>query len=1226
MAEQDLGLAVLRLTVDAREAEAQLTKFRSLVNSRLTGLGDGLFDNIIDEASTAGKKAGDELTKGVKNATKSLKFDNAFDALQFNPGNSVKGLEEYARALRRLRDASELGQSSTQALTDRLSAVDAALRTARQSTAQSTAEQQRFNDALDKEVFRRFQADARQFSANLRAQAIETRLAAQALQQYREQAEGAAKALAGLAAKGAVEALKLPLFGVPKGTRGIVNDVISQVQTLRKQAETASGKTARLTEGLAVLGAGGFAAKGIVDTLGGVGGTAESVARSLASVQDRLNALPGALRGLGGLDDLFANASESIQSWATSILQAQGDLSTLSAPLQAVTDALGAMGPEATAIGGALAFTFAGFQDLIARKFKPGVDGARQALKGMTDDTQALLEALARVSEASAGAVSLNDLLTGRRDAMARAADNPVGSEANAEATREVVNLDKRISEEKSKQFYLEQSLLRTSEERLRVAEALRRAADTSSNRPLALPSSDMLNAEGRGIRQLQPQTGPAIDVGLQDARNFTSQLIAAAAAGEQLPPIFSQVERTLQSLADITQEQTLGLRVQNELLADQLALVQQQRALEAQRSQDARARLQQQADIRKQNRLDLAAEELSRRNADRQRAEKGRTALNKRIGEGVGSGLIGGAFPALFGQGLGASIGGGAGGLLGGLKGGQFGFGLSLVGTAIGAQFDEALRKGQLLAAGLDDPIGKFQELRDAALLSSTGLEKQAEALINSGRGAEAAALIQEDLNKRFGDTSGLDELRSAFDEVGRAFSQLSVITTKFVAGPLSDFLNKLAASLMAQSNKALLDERVAGLSASQKQQVEANRNTVRRSLVGQGLTRAEAANALYEEQLAFIDQIAGKTQAAAAIEADKNAAADRYNKLKSISYRLVDAESFGNKKLVLDLQKQQIEQERLNRLAELGSKASPAAIEQINSDAAKKTYDLTQQTARLERERWANGVASANRIADIQGQIAIESKRGVLSDIGVGALQAVEQVRAAIRAEQNAQAAMRVSPGDEGLLNASREAAANTQLAAAKAKQSLLDAFKAAKDAVRAISRSVQDASLKLLQNQGGNDGLNRYLSGQALYNNQQLAYEQILPRFLRARELAARDAERNGNPYAASQFRNLSFSGSYAGVNQAMTEFIDAQRTQERLQEDLATSNYELTKANNSVAEVNRALAEISSQLWDSNTQLATSIETLASKDWNIQVNVASNGTATAYGATLNSAITQ
>ena len=245
------------------------------------------------------------------------------------------------------------------------------------------------------------------------------------LQSFRQNAESAAKSLAGLAAKGIGETLKVPIFGLPKEVTSTFDKARKQIEELQRQSETASGKVARLSEGLAVLGAGGFAGKGIVDTLGGVGSEAEVLTGALASVRDALASLPGPLKGLGGIDDIFNNGAQSVANWAASILQVQGDLSTLLGPLEAVTNAIGAIGPEAAVVGGALAFTFAGFQDLIASRFKPGVDGARKALQGITDQTQELLEALSRVASTDFGdlaqsTASLSDLQAAKRDALKR--------------------------------------------------------------------------------------------------------------------------------------------------------------------------------------------------------------------------------------------------------------------------------------------------------------------------------------------------------------------------------------------------------------------------------------------------------------------------------------------------------------------------------------------------------------------------------------------------------------------------------------------------------------------------------------------------------------------------------------------------------------------------------------------------------------------------------------
>ena len=68
---------------------------------------------------------------------------------------------------------------------------------------------------------------------------------------------------------------------------------------------------------------------------------------------------------------------------------------------------------------------------------------------------------------------------------------------------------------------------------------------------------------------------------------------------------------------------------------------------------------------------------------------------IRKGLGGAVGSGIIGGGFPLLFGQGPTAAIGGALGGVAGGALSaipgmGQFGFALSIAGTAIGSALDE--------------------------------------------------------------------------------------------------------------------------------------------------------------------------------------------------------------------------------------------------------------------------------------------------------------------------------------------------------------------------------------------------------------------------------------------------------------------------------------------------------------------------------------------------------
>ena len=139
-----------------------------------------------------------------------------------------------------------------------------------------------------------------------------------------------------------------------------------------------------------------------------------------------------------------------------------------------------------------------------------------------------------------------------------------------------------------------------------------------------------------------------------------------------------------------------------------------------------------------------------------------------------ISSALIGGGFPLLFGQGLGAAAGGGIGGLAGGALGGGFGFGLSIIGTLVGSQFDLIIEKSKALASALQDPIENFDLLKQNAQISTRGNEAYIDSLIQVGREAEAAALIQQDLIRTYGNLKSARDFASAQDRVGRETSKL--------------------------------------------------------------------------------------------------------------------------------------------------------------------------------------------------------------------------------------------------------------------------------------------------------------------------------------------------------------------------------------------------------------------------------------------------------------------
>jgi len=171
--------------------------------------------------------------------------------------------------------------------------------------------------------------------------------------------------------------------------------------------------------------------------------------------------------------------------------------------------------------------------------------------------------------------------------------------------------------------------------------------------------------------------------------------------------------------------------------------------------------------------------------------AARARTARNRRLRDAGSNAIIGGAFPLLFGQGAGASLGGAAGGALGGLAGGQFGFGLSLVGTAVGAAVDGIIKNAEDLGKALNGLDGNF-----AAVLEATGdAENGFGALVNEIAQVIGKEKALEVATQRLAVIVG-DEGVNALKEFGNDTSNLGNELTKAftaVSASIANFINKL-------------------------------------------------------------------------------------------------------------------------------------------------------------------------------------------------------------------------------------------------------------------------------------------------------------------------------------------------------------------------------------------------------------------------------------------------
>ena len=477
---------------------------------------------------------------------------------------------------------------------------------------------------------------------------------------------------------------------------------------------------------------------------------------------------------------------------------------------------------------------------------------------------------------------------------------------------------------------------------------------------------------------------------------------------------------------------------------------------------------------------------------------------------------------------------------------------------------------------------------------------------MIEQGRNAEAAALIQLDIAQRFGDTGELDNLRSAYDDLGRAFSQLSGITAKYVAGPLSDFISKLASSFQAFSSKELFNERLAGASTEVQTEARARVRSAAAELSGSGLSLAEVANKAYQEGLNLLDERLGKTREIQAAEQALATAKQRQNKLDSLTTQQIQAQVQGYDLLNLQLEKQRIETQKLQDL----QAAPPDKAEGINRKALQDTVRIDADINKLLQDRAAQrGLDEAQdkiKLQSINRQIAAtqalgKAERGVARDT----LATVQGIQAGIAAAKDREReigaqidAARLRGGDAGEQEASR-LVEQQKIAANETRLELEKGALALTEAGEQLRDNLRSAIVDFTRVRSDAQGLNKFLNSQQQDQRARQDFQLLLPQFREAQGLFQQ----------LTGARAPEFSGPTASVNESIRDFI--QRTQTESQ---ATKNLVGTQ---------QALATNLEAYNNTVAQLAAVTQTLADKNWAVNVAV-SGGQAAISGDVLNGAI--
>jgi hypothetical protein len=1356
----ELGEAVLRITADPREALAALEKVRDALGRGTGGNFDNLFNGLEQSARQAGTQAGRALKQSLEAASKTqkLKFANFTEALEFNPKNTVKGLNEYITALRELRDGSELSERSTQLLTDRIGALEAALGRAKQTTAQASEVQRQFNEALNKAQIKRAAEQARDLAAATEdtAEAQKTSInsinsVGRAVQQttgFIEQQISAYRALGAIAGKGigdirgtakvggnlvkgAVSAgrglynlgAEFGVFEEPK--TGPIKQAIAQVaerfKFLGEQAKTTRGFLLRTFEGGAVgTGVAALAQQlpEITKYLNDL--KAASVATSssfdwlakVAQAFDRFvpDGPSGGLLGLfAKLGNVAATSASGVTSLADSAVQLGSNLITGPlAGIRELTDVLGQIPPEAQVAVLALAGLSAGVSS------EQTVNSINKILDALGDVELQSLEVNTALDRILSKELQSSGLTSQERDQKRRNADSL------RERRQAILNA-------------------RAVEERLR-------------NAPLALPSTELLAQRvGTGIapERLTPgisnvsasQAVAALKAQVAEAQKLAASERQAQGEQTQLNAALEAGLQVMQTMVGVIDEQVQGYKFEKEQLADIIAEQQKLVALEAQRSAEARKRTaaeakdrrqrQQAADERRQEIRARGTEDRIQRVLDRKQAEKD---LNRRLGDAQGSALIGGAFPLLFGQGLGASIGGGLGGAAGGLLGGQFGFGLSLVGTAIGQLFDTLAQRSKDLAKALQDPIKNLETLRSAFVFASAAQESYVQALLDSGQTAKAEEVVRGETARTI-EPAAANLLYGSTEKLNRSWSDLSDRLGGFVSGPAAAFNNWLSELIRLTGGVPGKPLPVTG--------PEAKKNAGDRSLrgggllslglglgatalalggaaaaavpsgglslaaipgilslgagataagvgsaaaIGSGLGEVDTAEKLRkisidpqvrvaEESLASITKkrldverqivqaklqgkaaVAGQLEIegqllainadfarkASAIEQERAAgnitsqeATDQQNQLveatraqkvqiaaqgaaaarearQQLKYARELVGVYGTQRRILEERQKIDEAQRTNNDAQAVFRAQQArgaspedlaiyqkAAERAQADLNRIRLEGEENIRRLEAERWANAFAAANKIKSIQEQTKIESLGINIGGTGRAVLEQLKARRDAQRAVQEAQANLAAAPTDEGLQQQAQQANESLKLASETTKNNLIAAYNAAKDSVRAISRSLQDGVLALaqLQNTSG-QGINKFLSPQDVQQRQEALNPGLLRR---AQEAVNTFNSRTGIPV------DINVTGT---TEQRNAQLIDIAKTfgeENRAVEDLVEVNKSMVVATNELTLATAGLTAANISIAQTVPVLIQSLNALVGKDWSVNVSV-------------------
>ena len=543
-----------------------------------------------------------------------------------------------------------------------------------------------------------------------------------------------------------------------------------------------------------------------------------------------------------------------------------------------------------------------------------------------------------------------------------------------------------------------------------RIEQASRALPDVAA-RPLALPSSEMLNAAERGIKRIRSvtdQLGQDLDYTNQEVANFINGLKNGANEAVKLPNIFNKVNQSLEVINKNFDEATAkakrlaggpaGGTGSTTPIQGRTAALQKLATLETKLINEVAA-TRDKKDLQSYN---------TRRKRIRYLAEQEKKAADARA-KRAESAALGVGFPLLFGGGAGSIGGSFAGSFVG-----EQGFGGQIAGGAIGQAIDQYIQRLTALAKSMESTTGIIQGLEEAGYSVSAATESVIASYQEAGLEADAYQLAIAEINRVLGPdgASKLSDYRIETENLNEEFQKAKAALDSELLPALTGTIRLIlqAKAAFDQFADSRLFKIIQGLSNAAGQVLpgfgDAQRafSTAQEAGTPSGNVVVPEAQRLAQEEVVLqtlTKQTEELTKQQQKVWEVNDAAREKIGIVEQELIVEQNGADLANQK-VYEARKEIIELQTLNKIKEAGLSIDAVSLALAEKKVALAALENARNTA-LARAAKAGGGGSAAKSKALQLQQQLIKEDLKRTEIGIKYLQIIKGEEAALEAKQS-------------------------------------------------------------------------------------------------------------------------------------------------------------------------------------------------------------------------------